>query len=64
MARIKIKDLPQNQNVSQAELKNILGGVLTSTYTTLSAFDFGTLPTSLTGCGCRSMPSNPKEAGC
>ena len=64
MARIKIKDLPEDQNVSQAELKKVMGGVITTTLTTLSPFDFGTFPTTLAGCGCRSMASDPKEAGC
>lgn len=65
MARIKIKDLSENQNVSQAELKKVMGGVITTpSFSTISVFDFGTLPTTLAGCGCRSMPSDPKEAGC
>ena len=65
MARVKIKDLPENQNVSQAELKKVMGGVITTpSFSTISVFDFGTLPTTLAGCGCRSMPSDPKEAGC
>jgi hypothetical protein len=65
MVRIKIKDLPENQKVSQAELKKVLGGVLTTPrYGSLSVFDFGTFPTTLAGCGCTSMPADPKEAGC
>ncbi|MBW1710645.1 MAG: hypothetical protein JRG97_11460 [Deltaproteobacteria bacterium] len=64
MARIKIKDLPANQAVSKDELKKVMGGVYAATsFDSLASFDFGSLSV-IAGCGCRSMPSNPKEAGC
>ncbi|MBW2090749.1 MAG: hypothetical protein JRI34_01315 [Deltaproteobacteria bacterium] len=65
MARIKIKNLPATKEISKEELKKVLGGVLTTTtYTSLTSFDFGTLSADIAGCGCRAMPQNPKEAGC
>ena len=65
MARIKIKDLPQNQKISQEELKKVLGGVITKTgFSSLGSFDFGSITPTIAGCGCSGMPQDPKEAGC
>ena len=42
MARIKIKDLPGDQKISQAEMKNVFGGLdgLLSTLDSMSEMEF------------------------
>jgi hypothetical protein len=66
MPRIKIKDLSKDLKISKAEMEKITGGVLTKpeSFTTLPSFDFGDISADLTGCGCRKMADDPKEAGC
>jgi len=65
MARIKIKDLPADQKISNEELKKVLGGAYLSTsLKTISPFDLGTFSPVIAGCGCTGMAQDPKEAGC
>ncbi|MBW2087217.1 MAG: hypothetical protein JRI54_14515 [Deltaproteobacteria bacterium] len=61
MARIKIKDLPADQKVSQEEMKKIMGGVLLHQdfSTTLSPMDWGGLP--ILGGYCRDGSSKPED---